>query len=148
LLSCTGRELHHVRASDESSQRQMEKTLNLIRTIPQYETRKWLDLLFQPKTPETAKDCDPLTYPFPVQFREDVSGGYLYVRYRGDIIGYAKIADVQHHTGDAVGAERNPVGSGDRVLLEAPLSPMPRPTLYPGGFRWKYEPDNLHEKAL
>ncbi len=121
--------------------------MNLIRTIPQYAKQEWINLLFEPKSARAPKDFEPLTYPFPVEFRKDVLGGFLYVRYKGEIIGYGKIADVYHHAGDTVGEENIVVSAGDMVILEAPLLPMPAPMPYPGLFRWKYIETNLHQVA-
>jgi len=121
--------------------------MNLIRTIPQYATQEWIGLLFEPKSDRAPKDSEPLTYPFPVEFRQNVLGGFLYVRYKGEIIGYGKIADVHHHSGDTVGEENTAVSAGDMVILEAPLLPMPAPTPYPGLFRWKYIAVDLHQVA-
>lgn len=119
--------------------------MNLIRTIQQSAKQEWLNLLFDPESGPAPKNFEPLSYPFPMQFRQDVQGGFLYVRYKGKIIGYGKIADVQCHSGDTVGEENIPVSAGDMVILEAPLSPMPASMPYPGLFRWKYIKDNLHE---
>jgi len=74
-----------------------------------------------------------------------VVGGFLYIRYKEEIIGYGKIAEVHFHLGDTVGEENIPVPAGDKVVLETSLSPMPFPFPYPGAFRWKYIEMNLHD---
>ena len=118
--------------------------MNLIRTIPQYATEEWISLLFEPKSECGPRDFNPLTYPFPVEFRKDVLGGFLYVRYKSEIIGYGRIASIEHHSGDTVGVEGIAVRAGDMVILEAPLLPMHSPLPYPGLFRWKYVEADLH----
>jgi len=92
-------------------------------------------------------DFRPYDYPFPVTFRRDLVGGFLYVRYRGEIIGYGKIVAVRSHSGDTVGEEGTTVPAGDNVILAAPLTRMPFVLSCPGGFRWKYVEENLHQKA-
>ena len=118
--------------------------MNLIRTIQKSATQEWINLLFDPKSGPAPKNFEPLTYPFPVQFRQDAREGFLYIRYKGEIIGYGEIATVQRHSGDTVGEENIPVSAGDMVILKAPLSRMPAPISYPGLFRWKYVEDFLH----
>ena len=121
--------------------------MNVIRTIQKDANSTWINLLFDPHSSTPPPDFRPLDYPFSVTFRRNVVGGFLYVRYRGSIIGYGKIAAVQPHSGDTVGEECISVPPGDNVILEAPLSRMPNALPYPGGFRWKYVEENLHQKA-
>ena len=121
--------------------------MNVIRTIPQYETPEWINLLFDPNSGPNPPDFRPYDYPFPVTFRRDLVGGFLYARYRGEIIGYGKIVAVRSHSGDTVGEEGTTVPAGDNVILAAPLTRMPFVLSCPGGFRWKYVEENLHQKA-
>ena len=121
--------------------------MNVIRTIPQDETQEWVNLLFDPNSGQNPPGFTPLDYPFPVTFRRDLVGGFLYVRYRGEVIGYGKIAEVRSHSGETVGEENTSVPPGDSVILAAPLSRMPFVLAQPGGFRWKYVEEDLHQKA-
>ena len=119
--------------------------MNVIRTIPKCATLQWVDLLFDPESSPAPEDFRPLDYPFPVTFRRNLAGGFLYVRYRGEIIGYGKIAEVRPHFGDTVGAENTVVEAGDNIVLEAPILRMPFVLSYPAPFRWKYIETNLHQ---
>ncbi len=122
--------------------------MNVIRTIQKSATQEWVNLLFDPESGPAPAGFEPLSYPFPRKFRRDIRGGFLYVRYKAEIIGYGKIASIQSHDGDTVGEENIAVGAGDKIILEAPLSHMPFTLLYPGLFRWKYVEANLHQKSL
>lgn len=119
--------------------------MNIIRTIPQYETQRWVDLLFQPGPPNGPKDPDPLTYPMSRRLSQDVAGGFLYVVYQGKLIGYARIARVESHDGDTVGEEDQAIAAGDRVVLETPLIPTPLPVACRGFRGYRYISTNLHE---
>ena len=121
--------------------------MNVIRTIQKTATIQWVDLLFDPDSGPAPEGFVPFEYPFPVTFRQNLVGGYLYVRYRGEVIGYGKIAAVVPHSGDTVGAENIVVEAGDKVVLEAPLSRMPFVLPSPERFRWKYVEADLHEAA-
>lgn len=122
--------------------------MNVIRTIPKYATPQWVNLLFDPKSGPAPAGFAPLEYPFPVTFRQDLVGGYLYVRYRGEVIGYGKIAAVVPHGGDTVGAENIVVEAGDKVILEAPLLRMPVVLPSQELFRWKYVEAHLHQVPM
>lgn len=119
--------------------------MNILRTIPQTETQRWVDLLFQPGPPKSEKDPEPLTYPVSRTLSQDVTGGFLYVTYQGQIIGYGKIASVKPHLGDTVGEDDQPVSAGDMILLESPLVKMPFPLDCPGFRGYRYVKANLHE---
>jgi hypothetical protein len=122
--------------------------MNVIRTIPKYATEEWIKLLFDPNSGPAPEGFEPLSYPFSTKFRRDIGGGFLYIRYKDEIIGYGSIADVQSHDGDMVGEENIPIGTGHKIILEAPLTHVPFVLSYPGSFRWKYIEANLHQKAL
>lgn len=119
--------------------------MNIMRTVPQHETRRWVDLLFQDGPHPGADDPDPLTYPLAKHLGRDVVGGFLYVVYQGAVIGYNRIARVEPHEGDTVGAEDTVVSAGDRLVLEGPLKPMPFPLLSQGFRNYRYMDANLHE---
>ena len=119
--------------------------MNVIRTVPQRETQRWVDLLFQPGPRKGPKDPNPLTYPMSAHLSQEVAGGFLYVVYQGQVIGYASIVQVKAHDGDTVGEEAEPVAAGDTVTIDTALVRMPFPVSCRGFRRYRYISVNLHE---
>jgi len=119
--------------------------MNIIRTVPQRETQRWVDLLFQPGPQKGPKDPNPLTYPMRGHLSQDVTGGFLYVVYQKQVIGYASIVRVEAHDRDTVGEEAEPVGAGDTVTIDTALVPMPFSLACRGFRRYRYISTNLHE---
>ena len=119
--------------------------MNIMRTVPQNEARRWVNLLFQEGPHPGADDPDPLTYPLARKLGRDVVGGFLYLIYQGIVIGYNRIDRVQPHAGDAVGSEDTVVSAGDCLLLESPLKPMPYLVSCHGFRNYRYIDADLHE---
>ena len=76
---------------------------------------------------------------------QDVTGGFLYVVYQGQVVGYASIVQVKAHDRDTVGEEAEPVAAGDTVLIDTALVRMPFPLACRGFRRYRYISANLHE---
>ncbi len=119
--------------------------MNIIRTVPQRETHRWVDLLFQPGSRKGPKDPNPLTYPMSGHLSQDVTGGFLYVVYQGQVIGYASIVQVEAHDKDTVGEEAEPVAAGDTLIIDTALVRMPFPLACRGFRRYRYISTSLHE---
>lgn len=119
--------------------------MNILRTVPQRETQRWVDLLFQPGPRKGPEDPNPLTYPMSGQLAQDVTGGFLYVVYQGQVIGCAPIVQVEAHDGDTVGEEAEPVAAGDTVIIDTALVRMPFPLTCRGFRKYRYISTNLHE---
>ena len=119
--------------------------MNIIRTVPQRETKRWVDLLFQPGPRKGPKDPNPLTYPMSRHLSQDVTHGFLYVAYQGQVIGYAPIVQVRAHDTDTVGEESEPIAAGDTVIIDTALIRMPHPLPCRGFRQYRYISTNLHE---
>lgn len=124
--------------------------MNVIRTIRKEEDSRWVNLLFS-AGPHTAFDATgripyhPPVFPFAGDFHEPVVGGFLYVVFRGTIVGYGKISSLRPHFGEDVGIEAEPVAEGEEVVLEDHLSKMPFHLDCRGFTGRRYVEQDLHE---
>lgn len=120
--------------------------MNALRTIPRDEKPEWVELMFQigPHSVANAPDY-PLTFPLPFHLNQNVEGGFLYVVYRSQIIGYGKIGRVEPHGGSTVGGNDDPVGPGHNIILDGPLMRMPAPQAHKGFQGVRYTIARLHE---
>jgi hypothetical protein len=104
--------------------------MNVFRTIQRQEDPRWVQLLFK-GGPHTAFDpsgrvpFDPPVFPFAGKFHKPVVGDYLYVVYKGEIIGYGIIDSLHPHYGTDVGIDGEPVTEGEEGFLAGPLTKMP-----------------------
>lgn len=65
--------------------------------------------------------------PLPFRVRKEVArGSYLYLVYRGAVIGYASIREVVPHQGSRVGSEGDEVAAGDAVYGKGACKHMPK----------------------
>lgn len=119
--------------------------MNVIITVDQDQTQQWVDLLFLPGPHPGPTDPDPRTYLLGKRLAQPVTGDFLYVTYRSEIIGYARIARVEPHVGDTVGEEDRPVKAGNRIVVEHPLRRMPFVLRCPGFRSFRYIGTNLHQ---
>ncbi|MBI1877383.1 MAG: hypothetical protein HYR94_03975 [Chloroflexi bacterium] len=117
--------------------------MNILKTIPQYAEQGWVDLFFE-EGPHENLDF-PIHFPFPFTFREDIEGDFLYVVYKSNVIGFARISQVISHEGSELGTGVDFIEAGDEVFLEGVLRQMPF-TLHCRGFPGiRYTAQNLHE---
>jgi hypothetical protein len=119
--------------------------MNIMRIVPARESREWVARMFQegPHPEPNAPDY-PLTFPLPAFLGQSVEGGFLYVVYDGEVIGYGKIAEVVEHSGDPVGGEDNHVPPGNKLVIDGPLKRMPFFLSCRGFRRFRYVSENLH----
>jgi hypothetical protein len=120
--------------------------MNLLRTIQKDEKQWWVDLFFQ-KGPHEGDwvPIYPMEIPFPFKLKKDVKGGFQYIVYKSQVIGYGRISKVTTHDGSSVGTHGGLVHSGDEVILAEPLKRMPFPLGCRGFTGVRYTPQNLHE---
>ena len=101
--------------------------MNLIRTIQAREIPAWVAMLFRPG-PHVGPwvPLYPYMFPFPHRLAQHVAGGFLYVVYRQQAIGYGTIARVTaQRTAMLVGTVRQAVRPGDAVEVSGVLVHMP-----------------------
>jgi hypothetical protein len=123
--------------------------MSLLRTIQAQEDPAWVELFFT----EGPHDGDlvplwPYQLPFPFILQEDVVSGFAYVIYRRHIVGYARIQQVITQETTYVGTERQPVRSGQSVVMDGPYVRMPaelRDIEVRGFTGIRYTPKNLHK---
>lgn len=121
--------------------------MNILRTMQKDEDyHSWVKLLFR-EGPYDGNNVPayPLQFPFPVRIQSPVTGGYLYLVYRGQIIGYGRIEQEQFHQGTIVGTEGQIVMSGSEVTIDGPLQKMPFTVPCKGFQGFRYTDKNLHE---
>jgi hypothetical protein len=129
--------------------------MNILRTAQKEEDPKFIEYFFTSERPKEVPPgwkrfpSYPLRFPFPFKFKEDVEGGYLYIVYRGRIIGYGLIESVEPHQGLQVGSKPPCIGKnvkpGDVVVIKGPLTRMPFEIACRGFVNFRYIEDNLHE---
>lgn len=124
--------------------------MNIITSIPMREDRRWVAALFSSSREgwpiEGRTPAHPPVFPFSRRVAKIVEGKTLYLVYRNNVVGYAKIQTHEEirQGKDSVGLRPEDVGPGDHLILRSALKPMP--TLIPCvGFRnFRYLSENLH----
>ena len=128
--------------------------MNLMRTIRRDEKAAWIRCMFDEATDEDYEalehylDDDPMRLPFPFKLKEDVTGGFAYLVYRGHIIGYQKIVSVREQLGGGIGSDSHYTRAGEEVLLSGYLerSPKKLKSVRLRGFTGiRYTPKDLHK---
>lgn len=102
--------------------------MNLIRTIQANESQEWVDLLFVrgPYSGLWEQLLWPHHLPFPCKLRQGLVGGHVYLVYRRRLIAYGDIDRIESRSLDMpVGSGRQPVRSGDTVVLSDVCAHMP-----------------------
>lgn len=131
--------------------------MNLITTIPMREKHIWVDALFK-KGPHKGfplkrgphKGVRAPVYPPEFPFSRNVKRGekirFLYVVYKGHIIGYGRVAKYLECGVESVGLIPEDVGPGSKFVLIGPLKHMHRscPIPYKGFRNFRYVEENLH----
>ena len=99
--------------------------MNILRTIQAKEKQDWVNLLFSNK--QHTGNCPnyPPQIPFPKIPRQCKEGDFIYLVYRGFLIGYAIIDMIQDHKGVAVGTKRQLVNAGSKIITNAAFIKMP-----------------------
>lgn len=100
--------------------------MNILRTIQKQDRQWWIDLLFK-KGPHKA-DWAPLyppQIPLPFEQRPPVEGGYLYLVFKSEIIGFGHISEVKNRQGMSIGSHRQHMTPGSTVIIEGPFQRMP-----------------------
>lgn len=117
--------------------------MNAIRTIESSETEEWVEATFDPN-PREGGPRVPHTYPFPFHPRHELAGSFLYVVYRGEVIGYGRIKEVRPHAGDVIGTDLHDVQPGASLILDGALTRMPFKLAARGFMGIRYVDADLH----
>ena len=129
--------------------------MNVIRTMQAKEEDWWAALLFEVgphDLPEgTTRDAVPhypLTFPFPTKIHGANAGDWLYLLWRGEIIGYGRIREIKNTEESPIGSDLQIVGKGQTVYLEGALSKMPHRLEGRGFTGVRYTETDLHKVDL
>jgi hypothetical protein len=94
--------------------------MNITRTIQQTERPEWVDSFFDGSWREEAH------FPFGRRVRDVEEGDYLFIIYRGRVVGRCEITRVDQHDQPVtmqVGTDRNPVEAKTVVWVRFPGEP-------------------------
>lgn len=102
--------------------------MNVLRTIQEGESARWMRLIFE-EGPHVetgpAVPAYPPSFPFPSRVLQASEGEYLYLVHRQRIVGWGTIAAIVKHDGCEVGSDGNPVHPGESIVLDGPLNRSP-----------------------
>lgn len=112
--------------------------MNIIRTIQREEDPRWVKCLFESGPHRSTKwstaPAYPPLFPLPIRLQNDCSEGFFYLLYRGQLVGFARIARIYYEpTATYIGSTQEWIGPGDRIILRRKLKRMPE-TLKARGF--------------
>ncbi|MGR5187037.1 hypothetical protein ACPV3S_15990 [Photobacterium damselae] len=119
--------------------------MNILRTIQAKEKQEWVDLLFSNKQHDGNSPNYPPRLPFPKMPKQCKEGEFIYLIYKGFLIGYAIIDKIQCHKGVVVGTEKQLVKAGGEIITKTAFMEMPHKIPCRGFQGMRYTNFNLHE---